>query len=561
MPQKHDKAPDTSDLLNRIQPIGTDMHYSWEEPDGERPAQKGWRKHLPVILVSVGALAVLTMVVLFLVLSGKPPAPADGSSAPAEETLSDTSSQPDTTRFPDPDTSLDKVGTLFFNKLSVFREIREDGTRLLGVCDTQNRILIEPQYDTISFLNLERLLVSKGEAMGVVDLENQAIYPLAEQSIKYSKSANGQSQPLLIVVKEKESLLIDLNGGQVGESWDSIRFTIYDTIEAERSGEKVTLNWQGLPSSALPSGAKLEAAQDGESYIFRINDLYGIADLDRQVLVPAIYDYLDECIPGRFYVRHAAGEGIIDRQGAEIIPVSQDEIDYHHNGENDDVRKAVIVRKGPRYRLMSVETGRLLHPEDWDYISWDYYVSRWNNEAVYAVKGSREVFLHVRGEELSQKPGDPFPSGEGFLTYSRPDLQEMMRIVQGQHFFGLWDGDGNQLIPADYLSLERVRDDRILAEQEIGGKSRYLLLDFQGAQVSDRIYEEVYYGSPQDFEREDIGVAGYTENDRVRYVIVNQDFEPVSGPYDRIDRDYDVFQCWLDGACRTVTANSLGYGD
>lgn len=551
IPQESTEARDAGGLLNRIQPIGTDMKYSWEEPPEKQPAQKGWRKCLPVILISGGALAVLLTVILFLVLLGTPPAAEEGFSGPVPDSSSDTASKPEETGLPSPGSSPDKVGTAFFNKLYVFREMQKDGAFRLGVCDTQDRILIEPQYDDICFLNPERLLVTKGEAMGVVDLENRVIYPLADHTIKYGKSANGQSQPLLIVEKEKESILIDLNGGQVGDSWDSLRFDIYGNLQAAKDGETVMLNWQGQPSSTLPSGTKLESARDGESYIFRLNDLYGIADLDRQVLVPAVYDYLTEIIPGRFFVRGTAGEGIIDRQGTEIIPVSQDEIRYRNK------EKAAIVRKGSRYRLMDVQTGRLLHPEDWDYIGWDYYVNCWNDQSLYAVKGSREVFLDYQGQELSQKPGDAFSLGGGSLISSRPDLEETVRIVQGRYFFGLRDGGGNQLIPAEYTSLYTTTDDRILAEQDKDGKTLFRAFDSQGNPVGDREYEDV------DLEWEageiaSIRIARYRENGRAGYVLLNWELEPVGGgPYDRIGRNADVFQCWLDGVCRTVTVEAL----
>ncbi|NDV77933.1 WG repeat-containing protein [Dysgonomonas sp. 511] len=123
----------------------------------------------------------------------------------------------------------------------------------------------------------------------------------------------------------------------------------------------------------------------------RINDKWGFADRNKNMVVEAKYEFVRTFINDYARVKQNSKWGLINSRGEEVIAPQYDKINTLFN--NDSV---YYIYNGNRYGLVTAE-GKVLVPPQYDYIHCDYPIS---SDSYFRVRLNGKMGIYHNGKEL-----------------------------------------------------------------------------------------------------------------------------------------------------------------
>lgn len=485
------------------------------------PQQTPKRRILPAIIVGAGGMAVVAAITV-IALSGRPATPAEpGASAePAgyHEAL------------PQDQMPGQKMGHIFAG-LYVYR-VKGDGGYLYGVADTENRVVIQPQYEFATVLSEDRILVRQNGKEGLIDRNNQEVFSATADKIVATLNDSSTGYKSVLLVNSGNSWrLIDMDGAYLNEEiWESLSVSSGEIL-AERGGREYVLDWDGqitdrAPGRSMPAGGNL--------LFYRSLGQTGVTDTDRRILISAVYDDMIYLEGDHFIVNKDGRQGLIDLGQNELLPLRDWSIQYRDGFET------VIVQEGRDYRLASSRTGEFIG-DVWDYL---YF---YDDSVIYAVKGETEVLLDRQGTVTDKSALEP----QEFVEYREWGLKTVVRKGWELSTYGVQDLRGNEILPCEYVQVEVIGENRIMATKMTGESGSLdsmvtYLFDSRGKLVTDITYSMATYSLGIGENGTQVGMAFfYSEEKELRFCFVDRNFKRLE------DREYTDLQ-GMDGKTFSV---------
>ena len=272
----------------------------------------------------------------------------------------------------------DWVGS-FHNGRSVYKDNGK-----YGLMDNKGNITVPAEYNNI-FVRDEGWNVMKDGLNGIIDKNGEFIVPMGN---KY-RSSDG----LFIVEIRDENDVLKFGFADIDDNW--IIPPIYNNVGLFSEG----LAWAFIYDTEKGFGKSMFIDKTGE-VILNINDLgyidcansfsdglclvqkdgkFGFIDKTGNLVIPAIYDYLDDSPisrtgPDSFQDERAVVKkdgkfGMIDTTGDIIIPIIYDDIRYFRDNDNHNIYNGnVIAMKDGKYGILDYRTGNEIVPLVYDYI-------------------------------------------------------------------------------------------------------------------------------------------------------------------------------------------------
>lgn len=197
-----------------------------------------------------------------------------------------------------------EVTEIEYNKIEAIKGIKNSfkvqKDDKYGIVDSEGKMVIEPQYKDIDILgkdNKSGFIVQNEEGKyGIVDYSNNEVL-----ETKYKKIEKVYGNDLYVVTeKEIEKVVNKENEDVLTRGFDKIKQIL---------------------------------SKQENAVIFTKSDKYGIMSLDKEVLIDAKYDSLEETKTGIFIAKKGDKYGIINMQEDEKIPFEYTSIVYNEKAD------------------------------------------------------------------------------------------------------------------------------------------------------------------------------------------------------------------------------------
>lgn len=238
---------------------------------------------------------------------------------------------------------LDSNGKIIFNKdlefdiqshyfekdsIIIFRETI-DKNKLNGLVSIDGKVIIEPKYENIFFINDSELyIVQNKKKYGFINKYGKEVIPLIYDKVGFNINEN-----LIPVLKDGKWGYINR------ENETKIPFE-YDDASAFLNGLAFVKKGENYGCINTKNKVKVKFNLKETKYLFFTNDLaifeengkYGFINKKGKIKIPAIYDKAFPFVNELAYVEIDGKVGYINKNGKEIIPVKYKQLWFENDG-------------------------------------------------------------------------------------------------------------------------------------------------------------------------------------------------------------------------------------
>lgn len=238
---------------------------------------------------------------------------------------------------------LDSNGKIIFNKdlefdiqshyfekdsIIIFRETI-DKNKLNGLVSIDGKVIIEPKYENIFFINDSELyIVQNKKKYGFINKYGKEVIPLIYDKVGFNINEN-----LIPVLKDGKWGYINR------ENETKIPFE-YDDASAFLNGLAFVKKGENYGCINTKNKVKVKFNLKETKYPFFTNDLaifeengkYGFINKKGKIKIPAIYDKAFPFVNELAYVEINGKVGYINKNGKEIIPVKYKQLWFENDG-------------------------------------------------------------------------------------------------------------------------------------------------------------------------------------------------------------------------------------
>lgn len=238
---------------------------------------------------------------------------------------------------------LDSNGKIIFNKdlefdiqshffekdsIIIFRETIER-KKLNGLVSIDGKVIIEPKYENIFFINDSELYVVKNEKkFGFINKSGEEVIPLIYDKVGFNINEN-----LIPVLKDEKWGFINR------KNETKIPFE-YDDASAFLNGLAFVKKGENYGCINTKNKVKVKFNLKKTKYPFFTNDLalfeengkYGFINKKGKIKIPAIYDKAFPFVNELAYVEINGKVGYINEKGKEIIPIKYKQLWFENDG-------------------------------------------------------------------------------------------------------------------------------------------------------------------------------------------------------------------------------------
>lgn len=299
-------------------------------------------------------------------------------------------------------------------------------------------VILKPEYDRIEKAEIEnQYIISKDGKSGVVSLSYEGAYsfilPVAYDSIvKTGNNLTGYNSGEVAAFNKTEP---ETHHG------NDIDGPLYPETVRDRSAEKQRLisNLQKdaapedikkmLPFDITPYNLYLLYRENGKkgilSFIYDLNDV--TRPLIKKIIVPAVYDDVQEISPDKYLVRDGKKYGIAGINQVIKVPLVYDDIGYF-KGSND----FLLLKKADKYAVYS--NGRGSNLTDFEYDNYQFIPSLDYKYYVILDKNGKKSVMDSSGrisdaayDECTLMREEPIYEGKAYV-------REFMKVRKGNKY-------------------------------------------------------------------------------------------------------------------------------
>ena len=344
----------------------------------------------------------------------------------------------------------------------------------VGLKDEEGKVLIPAQYDAIGWSNGKLSIVDKvvgyqSEGMwGLIHTSNKVLTPPEFLDIKPGEGS-------FFIAQKKSPLSQRPSFGVISSSGKAVIPFIYDGLK-------------------LSNMRAIVMSRSGNRFHF------GLTDLSHKLLIPVEYQRIYSLGSLRYAVENFEHKSaIFSEEGGQLTGFTIDSISSFKDDlaiiyENQ--RQGVINRSGqiivkPLYdevRLMDDRTIQTRETDTWFFLTGDNKPQgEFRGDALTAISPDRYIVQVDGNVRLTDNKFQPLH--EGLFSSLGPFLNDRAIFKQGGKS-GVISRSGKILIPPAYHCLEM--DEHFLrACLDATAKHRWVMLDFQNNQISEKLYEYI----------------------------------------------------------------------
>lgn len=335
----------------------------------------------------------------------------------------------------------------------ILRNIKGDGNET-GLYHKYNKTVVIPAvYDTLIYINDNRVIACKDDRYGLINIEQEEIIPFQYNYLTYI------NDNFIIAVNEDGKFgIININN-------DVLLDFEYDHISnAYKTNDYFKINKYnkvGLVATA-DVGIVIPMEYDGIEYAdnelvvaFKDGQM-GLIDLRNRVVVPFIYDYIMYNDDG-FIVFKDELQGFLNKEGKVILPLKHVKLEV-----NNGFITAVITDENDekKYAVYDIN-GKVIVPPIYDYI--DYHAT---DKYILIRKGWYTYLIDkTTGEQVLENSKFPFRdvkyindkyyAGGSQSSYAIVNYAGQMLTWESYNDISIINVNGEDLIAAKYRADDR----------------------------------------------------------------------------------------------------------
>lgn len=208
--------------------------------------------------------------------------------------------------------------------------------------------------------------------------------------------------------------------------------------------------------------------------VIQLKDRSGLIHLSGQVVVPPVYQSINEFSEGRAAVTDEEGFRVIDEAGNILTPKAYSYIGTYREGRV--LFTETDLQGNYTYGYLDRQ-GKEVIPAQYDYGS-----SFADGKALVKVKDNEYALIGLDGKRLATYPYDYVgPPSEGLLAFKK----------QSDGKYGFIDERGNVVIPPQYTGAQPVRDGRVVVNTAKDYGNKYGLIDRTGKFILPPTYNSI----------------------------------------------------------------------
>ena len=256
------------------------------------------------------------------------------------------------------------------NKYWLLMNVDSDTNYKFGLYDRyNNKVFIPVVYDSLLYLNDDRIIVRNGEKEGIIDINQKIILPFEYNYLEYINDdfiigLGNNSKYGLINIKNENLLPFEYNVISKASDTNNYCRIIKDNkiglINGDNSELLIPMEYESLYYiDEMYIGNELIVAEK--------NGKTGILDMDNKEVVPFIYDSI-QLIGNCFEVYKDGLAGLLDNKGNEILPAEAVDIAEVKDGAVTAI--VYIEDYNHKYAVYNMEGDEIV-PPIYDYIDYD----------------------------------------------------------------------------------------------------------------------------------------------------------------------------------------------
>ena len=336
----------------------------------------------------------------------------------------------------------------------ILRNINGDGHET-GLYHKYNKTVVIPAvYDTLDYINDDRVIACKGDRYGLINIKQEEIIPFQYNYLDYI------NDNFIIAVNE------DGKYGIINISNDVLLAFEYDHISnAYKTNDYFKINKYNQFGLLAIADVEIVIPLEYDGIEFSGNELVvafkdgkmGVIDVGNKVVVPFIYDYIIYNDNG-FIVFKDESQGFLNKEGKEILPIK-----YVNILEiKDGFITAIISDENDENKYVVYDiNGKVIVPPIYDYI--DYYAT---DKYMHIKKGWYAYFIDkTTGEQVLENSKLPFTdvkyindkyyAGGSQSSYAIVNYAGQMLTWESYNDISIINVNGEDLIAAKYRADDR----------------------------------------------------------------------------------------------------------
>jgi hypothetical protein len=376
-----------------------------------------------------------------------------------------------------------------------------------GYMDLQGKLVIPPSYSEAGFFNEDIAAVVQNEKFGFISKANKFIVdPIYDEVTDFFE---GRS----IVEKNGKFGMIDRNGytvfepifEELGPVSEGMVFARKDTLYGYYSRNRISLipeRYEEAESFELgyahvriqgkeaiidsvgsfivnPIYDNVEFYSD-TLLIFIENEKYGICNLEGNPIVSARYDYIGKLVDNRAIIVDQGKIGYINESGIICIPASFEIYPNYQSYANFNLGLAKVKKNGK---------AGLIDLNGKTFVPYNYNEIGLVTDIMACMKNEKWGFIDKMGKEkikMNYEYAESFRNGCGIITkdslmgviditeksiiqnvYSSISWLENteLLLVQSGGIYGIYNTNGEILIPVTYQSITKINNDFLLLKK------------------------------------------------------------------------------------------------
>lgn len=238
---------------------------------------------------------------------------------------------------------LDSNGKIIFNKdlefdiqshyfekdsIIIFRETI-DKNKLNGLVSIDGKVIIEPKYENIFFINDSELyIVQNKKKYGFINKYGKEVIPLIYDKVGFNINEN-----LIPVLKDgKWGYINRENETKIPFEYDDASAFLNGLAFVKKGGNYGCINTKNKVKVKFNLKETKYPFFTNDLAIFEENGKYGFINKKGKIKIPAIYDKAFPFVNELAYVEINGKVGYINKNGKEIIPVKYKQLWFENDG-------------------------------------------------------------------------------------------------------------------------------------------------------------------------------------------------------------------------------------
>lgn len=437
-----------------------------------------------------------------------------------------------------------------------------------GFIDAKGNTIVPVVYNSIGYYNDGLYQLKKEGKFGVVDTTGNIIVACQYDRVYYSKLGN---RGILGLVKDGDEELLDSKTLTpfLSQEYSQIKFLGYSSTKAllVQDGDKFQLlDLNGKPISHPPFDA---ITIWNEYLMITKGDKKGLIDFDGKVILPAIYNDINNSLWGLFEVQQQNKRGLVNQQGKIILPTIYDAIQVREKTNTIELylkgKKGLAKRDGTillacKYDVIKRLPNQIVYVKqgnkyglaftDKDSIQCIYdKIEQFSKEKMIVQLGDQQgiidknqnIVLPIIYDQIYKRGNTIMKDGKiGFINPSGvvtiPPTYDSLSIGRNRFYTTYKEGKcglstltGDSVLPMEYDAVGRISDDWWIPVKKHG---KWGLVDMTNQLIIPFEYDFIYRISANFFQVKKAEKVGYI--DRQNNIIIPIEYDYIAYPV----RDY-----------------------